>query len=186
MEWEIAELKADRNVKCLSNYRYSLISSAWNTAAKWLEVFFLNKKKPKQTSFLYMRGLCMPGEPFFTWSTLSIGVELIIFMLLLLQLATCRNDTSPKHSCQKFWTLYLHGASLAASHSHNSTRKRVFFGDYLALRWGVGVEGFLLFPEAAFPWRSLAAAPREYTPCWQFTSRGLHSSWLTNNKQKTN
>lgn len=63
--------------------------------------------------------------------------------------------------------------------------KTRLFGDYLALRWGVGVEGFLLFAEAVFPWGSLAAAPREYTPCWQFTSRGLRSSWLTNNKQKT-
>lgn len=95
-------------------------------AAKWLEFLFFNKKNPKQTTFLYMRGLCMSREPLFASSMLNIGVELIIFMLLLLQLATCRNDTSPKHSCQKFWALYLHGVSLAASQSYNSTWKRVF------------------------------------------------------------
>lgn len=64
-----------------------------------------------------MRAVCMSGEPLFTSSMLSIGVALIVFMLLLLQLATCRNDTSPKLSCQKFGALYLHGVSLAASQS---------------------------------------------------------------------
>lgn len=112
-------------------------------AAKWLEVFFFNKKKPKQTTCLYVRGLCMPGEPLFTSSMLSIGVELIIFMLLLLQLATCRNDTSPKHSCQKFWALYLHSLTLAASHSYNSTRKRVFV-EIFGMKMMSGRRGFPL------------------------------------------
>lgn len=55
---------------------------------------------------------------------------------------------------------------------------------YLAWSWRVGVEGFLLFAETVSPRGSLAAAPRGYTPCWQFTSRGLHSSWLANNTKR--
>lgn len=106
-------------------------------------LLFLTRKKPKQTTCLYMRGLCMPGEPLFTSSMLSIGVELIIFMLLLLQLATCRNDTSPKHSCQKFWALYLHSLTLAASHSYNSTRKRVFV-EIFGMKMMSGRRGFPL------------------------------------------
>lgn len=165
-------------------------SLVWNTAAKlqlndW-NLSFFNKKKPKQTTFLHMRGMCMPGEPLFTSPMLNSAVELLIFMLLLLQLATCRNDTSPKHSCQKFWALYFtpwcSPRCISVIQFYMQTR---LFGDDLALRWGVGVEGFLLLAEALFPGGSLAAAPREYTPCWQFTSRGLHSSWLANNKQKT-
>lgn len=116
-----------------------------------------------------MRGRSMPAEPLLTSPLLSI--ELIICMLLLLQLATCRNDTCPKHSCQKFWTLNL---PRCISVIQVSMRTGLFGDDFIKMR--SGRRGFPL---------SSAAAPRESTPCWQFTGRGPRSSRLTNNKQKT-
>lgn len=80
-------------------------------------------------------------------------------------------------------TACLHGSSLAASRPHDPTRQRVFL-ECPAPRGGLGAEGSLLFAEAVLPGGSVAAAPRGYTPCWQFTSRGLHASWLTNNQQR--
>lgn len=74
----------------------------------------------------------------------SIGVELLISMLLLLHLATCRNDTFPKQSCQNFWTLYLKVYSSLLLRVITFRMQTRLFRDYLAWGWKSGRWGFPL------------------------------------------
>lgn len=120
------------------------------------------------------------AEPLVTSS-----IQLIIFMLFLLQLATCRNDTYPKRSCQKFWALHLHGLSLTACQPHNSVRKRVFWGLIWrgAEEWALRVSSSRLASGEAWLQRPADTPPVDSSPVevciqadWQIIE-GPNKSW---------
>ena len=104
------------------------LDQCYIAAAKGLEFLLFRKYHLKQVLKVKNR-LNVRGQPLMR----SIGVEVIISMLLLLQLATCRNDTFPKQSCQNFWTLYLNVSSSLLLRVIKFRMQTRLFRDYLAL-----------------------------------------------------